>query len=92
MSNQKFSPAFPGDVDPTEFMEAMQGGDIEVPRDMMAMRGAAGSLEEEAARVHSPTPETPPVAPGGSDTKEALRDFLKAGQRLLEAMEREGSS
>jgi hypothetical protein len=94
MGNRKFSPAFPGDVDPTEFIEAMQGGDIQAPPDAMMMRGAAGSLEEEAARVHQGEPQAPrpaQVPSGGKDTKEALRDFLKAGQRLLEAMEREQS-
>jgi hypothetical protein len=89
MSGKKFVPQFAGDVDPSEFMEAMSG-DIQTPPMMEAFRGM-----DEVQRVHEEAqtpPQEPQQAAQGTDVKEALRDWLKAGQKLLEAMEREGQS
>lgn len=89
MPGKKFVPQFAGDVDPSEFMEAMQG-DVEATPLMEQFRGM-----EAVQKVHEEDethPQKPQQAAQGTNVKEALRDWLKAGQKLLEAMEREGQS
>jgi len=94
VSKGKFTPAFPGDMDPTEIFEACgvdgfaptapTGG----PPGVQAFRG-----NHDVERVH----EDPTVqeeqeasqgasqATGGSTVKEALLEFIKASERQMEA-------
>jgi len=89
MSGQKFIPQFAGDVDPTEFMDAMTG-DVKASPMTEAFRGM-----DSVTQVHEeiqPKPQASQAAPQGDDLKEAVRGFILAGQKLLEALEKGGRS
>lgn len=79
-----------GDVDPSEIFQALGIGEKPKPVAPNALAQSHRGIEE--GQEYVPDGERSPDLSDKPSTKEALRDFLAAGQKLLEAMEREEKS